>query len=150
MLGGRSVDVLAMTRRLKSLMEQEGLPFNENISQLYNTRLAQELAKWADSKPGGDRLNTALYQAYFVDGKNIGKMDTLLQIVEQTGLPVDEARTILEQGDMREAVDEDWRRSRSMGVTGVPTFVVNNTGIVGAQPYEQLSDFLEHAGASKR
>ena len=49
------------------------------------------------------------------------------------------------QGDcltLREAVDADWKRSRELGITGVPTFVLGGRGLVGAQPYAQLEAFV--------
>jgi predicted DsbA family dithiol-disulfide isomerase len=50
----------------------------------------------------------------------------------------------------KEAVDADWAKSRQWGVTGVPTFVANRYGVVGAQPYETLAQLLERAGARRR
>lgn len=149
-LFGPNADISAATRRLKMLMDAEGLPFDEGRYMTFNSRLAQELAKWAEEKPESERLNTALYQEYFVAGRNIGDVKVLLHVTEKVGLPVDEAREILEQRLMRSAVDADWQYARSIGVTAVPTFAVGLTGIIGAQPYEQLAHFLEHVGASKR
>ena len=143
-------DIAAMMGRLKSLMDAEGLPFDDGRYITFNSRLAQELAKWGDGKPESDPLNMALYQAYFVDMQNIGEMEVLLNVSEKVGLPVDEARETLEQRLMRSAVDADWQYARSIGVTSVPTFAVGMTGVVGAQPYEQLAQLLEHGGASKR
>jgi predicted DsbA family dithiol-disulfide isomerase len=51
---------------------------------------------------------------------------------------------------MRSAVDADWVRSRTLGITGVPTFVVDGQRLVGAQPYEVLTEFVESAGARRR
>ena len=142
-------------RRLKMLMDAEGLPFDEGRHMTFNSRLAQELAKWGEGKPESERLkserlNMALYRAYFVEGQNVGDVEVLMHVVKQVGLPVDEAREMLEQRLMRPAVDADWQYARSIGVTAVPTFAVGLTGVVGAQPYEQLAHFLEHVGASKR
>ncbi len=137
-------------RRLKMLMDAEGLPFDEGRYMTFNSRLAQELAKWGEGKPESEQFNMALYQAYFMDKRNIGDVDVLMRVVEQVGLPLDEARDVLNQRLMRSAVDADWQYARSIGVTGVPTFAVGLTGVVGAQPYEQLAHLLEHAGASKR
>jgi predicted DsbA family dithiol-disulfide isomerase len=50
----------------------------------------------------------------------------------------------------RDSVDADWQRSRVLGVTSVPTFVVGKRGLVGAQPYEQLEAFVTSAGAQRR
>ena len=137
-----------MTDRLKALMDQEGLPYGSERYMTYNSRLAQELAKWGESSES-EALNTALYQAYFVDGLNIGDVDVLLEIVENVGLPVAEAREVLEGRLMQTAVDEDWQHARSIGVNSVPTFAVGLTGVVGAQPYEQLARLMDHVGAAK-
>jgi predicted DsbA family dithiol-disulfide isomerase len=137
-------------RRLKMLMDAEGLPFDEGRDMTFNSRLAQELAKWGEGKPESEQFNMALYQAYFMDKQNIGDLEVLMRVVEQVGLPLDEARDVLNQRLMRSAVDADWQYARSIGVTGVPTFAVGLTGVVGAQPYEQLAHLLEHAGAIKR
>jgi predicted DsbA family dithiol-disulfide isomerase len=149
-LFGPNADISAMMHRLKKLMDEEGIPFDEGRYMTFNSRLAQELAKWGDGKPEGERLNMALYKAYFVDMKNIGEMEVLMNVVEQVGLPVDEARERLEKRLMRSAVDDDWQYARSVGVNSVPTFAVGMTGVVGAQPYEQLAQLLEHVGATKR
>jgi predicted DsbA family dithiol-disulfide isomerase len=131
-------------------MDEEGLPFAVDRDMIFNSRLAQELAKWAESKPQSERLNKALYQAYFVDGLNIGDVQVLLRLVEAVGLDVEEAREVLEQRTMKTAVDADWRHALNIGVTSVPTFAVGLTGVAGAQPYEQLAQLLEHTGAVKR
>ncbi len=131
-------------------MDAEGLPFDEGRSMTFNSRLAQELAKWGEEKPESEQLNTALYQAYFVDNGNIGDVEVLMRVVEQVGLPLDEARDVVEQRRMQSAVDDDWQYAHNIGVTGVPTFAVGMTGVVGAQPYEQLAHLLEHVGATKR
>ena len=70
--------------------------------------------------------------------------------MEAIGLPVDEARHVLEGRTMKTAVDEDWRHARSIGVTSVPTFAVGLKGVAGAQPYERLAYLLEHMGASPK
>jgi predicted DsbA family dithiol-disulfide isomerase len=131
-------------------MDEEGLPFDGSRHMTFNSRLAQELAKWGEGKPKSDQLSMALYQAYFVDGQNIGDLDVLLGVVEKVGLAAEEAREVMEQRLMQTAVDDDWRYARSVGVTSVPTFAVGLKGIAGAYPYEQLAQLLEHAGATKR
>ena len=131
-------------------MADEGLPFGEGRSMTFNSRLAQELAKWGEGQTESEQLNMALYQAYFVAGENIGDIDVLIRVAEQLGLPVEEVRSILEERIMRPAIDADWQHALSIGVTSVPTFAVGMTGVAGAQPYEILAQFVEHSGALKR
>ena len=135
-----------MHARMKGLMDAEGLPYNRR-SHTYNSRLAQELAKWADSKPGFEKIHDALYQAYFVDGRNLGDKDVLLDVAQSVGLPFEEARSVLDKGTFKDAVDADWQKARRYGVTGVPTFVAGGSKVVGAHPYETLAEQLRAAGA---
>jgi predicted DsbA family dithiol-disulfide isomerase len=145
----RGMDADAMYRRMKALMDAEGLPYGMR-THTYNSRLAQELAKWAETKTGGGAIHDALFRAYFVDARNIGDIAVLLSIVQSIGLPVDEAEAVLAERRFSDAVDADWAKSRQYGVTGVPTFVAGGYGVVGAQPYEVLVQLAEQAGAAKR
>jgi predicted DsbA family dithiol-disulfide isomerase len=45
----------------------------------------------------------------------------------------------------KDAVDEDWRRCAQLGVNAVPTFVIGDYGLVGAQPYEELERLVHKA-----
>ena len=141
---GRGIDPDAAHQRMKGLMEAEGLPYGQRTHS-YNSRLAQELGAWADTIQGGEALHDALYRAYFVDTRNISDKGILLEIVEAAGLPVDEARKVLETRSFKDAVDADWHKSRHYGVTGVPTFVAGGYGVVGAQPYEALEQLINKA-----
>lgn len=149
LFAGRGYDLEAMYARMKGLMDAEGLPYSRR-THTYNSRLAQELGKWADTQAGGDKLHDALYRAYFVDTKNIGDPEVLVTLAESVGLSGEEARAVLAERRFQDAVDADWRKSRQYGVTGVPTFVAGGYGVVGAQPYEALAQLLDKAGVPKR
>ena len=157
LFAGRQVYLDSMRQRLVSLMEAEGLEYGDR-THTYNSRLGQELAKWAERQPGGrgggggggGKIHDALYRAYFVDGVNLAKVDELVRIAESLDLSGDEARNALETRAEQEAVDRDWARSRQLGVTGVPTFMAENQAVVGAQPYETLEALVTRAGARKR
>jgi predicted DsbA family dithiol-disulfide isomerase len=145
----RGLDPEAVYARMKGLMDQEGLPYGRR-THTYNSLLAQELGKWADTQPGGEALHDALYRAYFVDARNIGDPAVLLEVVKSVGLQADEARAVLAERRFKDAVDADWARSHDYGITGVPTFVAEGHGVVGAQPYEVLEKLLEKVGARRR
>ena len=145
---GRNIDPEAMYLRMKGLMDAEGLPYGRR-THTYNSRLAQELGKWADTQSGGWAIHDALYKAYFVEARNIGDPDILVEIAQSVGLPADEARAVLEERRFKDAVDEDWGRSRQYGITGVPTFVAGGYGVVGAQPYEALEQLVEKAATKE-
>ena len=149
LFAGRGGDRKAMNAQMKERMDAEGLPYGER-TMTYNSRLAQEVGKWADTQPGGEAIHDAMFRAYFVEARNIGDPDVILDIVKQVGLPVDEAREVIEKRTFKDAVDEDWALSRQLGVTGVPTFVAGRYGVVGAQPYETLERLVERAAAEEQ
>lgn len=142
LFAGRNIDVEAMYARMKNLMDEEGLPYGKR-THTYNSRLAQELGKWADTQPGGEAIHDELFRSYFVEGRNVGDVETLIEIAASVGLPAQDARRVLTDRTFSEAIDADWRKSRAYGITGVPTFVAGGYGVVGAQPYEVLEQLIE-------
>ena len=151
LFAGRDVDVEAMYTRMKGLMDAEGLEYGKR-THTYNSRLAQELGKWADeqSRRGNNynEIHDALYRGYFVDGRNIGDEDTLVDIATNIGLPKDEVKAVLADRSHKNAVDADWAKSREYGVTGVPRFVAGGYSLVGAQPYEMLQQMMDQIKTS--
>ena len=144
LFAGRGYDIEKMQGQMRARMEAEGLPYGKR-TMTFNSRLAQELALWADTQPGGDAIHDALFRAYFVDGVNIGDPEALVKLAESIGLSADAAREVIEKRSFKAAVDADWDRSRQYGVTGVPTFVAGRHGVVGAQPYEALEQLVTQA-----
>ena len=149
LFAGRDVDLDAMYEGMKARMDEEGLPYAKR-THTYNSRLAQELGKWADTQAGGDAIHMKLYEAYFVDGRNIGDADLLVEIAEGVGLDGAAAREVLDKRTFSNAIDADWEKSRQYGVTGVPTYVADAKGVVSAQPFEVLEQLMDAAGARKR
>jgi len=141
LFAGRGYDIPKMQAQMRARMAAEGLPYGDR-KMTFNSRLAQELASWAVSQPGGEAIHDALFRAYFVDGKNIGEPEVLLEISKELGLDLEKAREVVEKRTHKAAVDADWEKSREYGVTGVPTYVVGDRGVVGAQPYETLEQLV--------
>jgi predicted DsbA family dithiol-disulfide isomerase len=85
-----------------------------------------------------------------VEAKNIAKAETLVGLCESIGLSGDGSRRVVLDRTFQEAVDADWKRSRDLGITAVPTVIMGSQGIVGFQPYDVLEQFLKSAGVEKR
>ncbi len=149
LFGGGPENIEAKNTRMKSLMEAEGLPYSER-SHTYNSRLAQEIGTWAETQPGGNAIHDKFFEAYFVDCRNIGDVEVIVDVVKSVELDEREARAVLAERRFEAAVDADWEKSRSYGVTGVPTFISNGQGLVGAQPYETLQQLMVKIGAARR
>ena len=91
---GAQIDVNKVQTRLKEAAAELGISLGER-TKTYNTRLAQELAKWAEAQGCGEAFHRATFRAYFVEGKNIGKVNVLVSIAAMLGLSGESARKAL-------------------------------------------------------
>ena len=113
-------------------------------------KLAQELGKWAEDQGRGDSFHMAVFLAYFHRGENIALPENLLRICKDVGLDIEAARKVLDRRTYREAVDRDWQLARHMRITAVPTFVMGERRLVGAQSYSALEALVQSAGGRRR
>jgi predicted DsbA family dithiol-disulfide isomerase len=138
-----------MMARLRQVAREEGLPLGKR-TKTYNSRLAQELGKWAEKERKGPEFHHAVFRAYFADGKNIARISVLVDVAVSVNLPGYKAQEVLETRAFKEMVDRDWSRSFEMGVRAVPTFRIDGHVLVGAQPYEILERLMKECGVKKR
>jgi predicted DsbA family dithiol-disulfide isomerase len=142
LFAGRETMIEAMQVRLSQVAAAEGLPMALR-SRTYNSRLVQELGKWAEYRGLADAFHRAVYHAYFVKGCNIALPDELTTIAGAAGLPADEARTVLAARSFAAAVDADWLRSRDKRITAVPTHMCGEKRLAGFSSYD---DFVRLIG----
>ena len=128
------MDVPRVMTELRNLAQGLGLPFGMR-THTYNSRLAQELGKWAELQGRGDDFRAAVYHAYFAEGRNIARQDALLDLCQSLDLPLAEARKVLEERLFSSAVDDDWQRAYQLGVRSVPTHIYQQQALVGFQDY---------------
>jgi len=138
-----------MLQRLEQTAARHGLPFGERRMS-FNSRRAQEAAKWAESHGKADAFHNAVFRAYFADGKNLHEIETLAAAAESVRLKGVDLKAVLQSKTFKAAVDRDWLRSHHLGITAVPTFRMNEENLVGAQPYEQLAAFMAAQGVPPR
>lgn len=138
-----------MIDHLRITAEGLGLPFGAR-HKTYNSRLAQELGLWAEDQGQGEPFHMAAFHAYFAEGLNLAKIPVLLNIVQDVGLPGEEAEKILTSRTYKDKVDKDWADSRFKGINAVPTFIMGQHKLVGAQRYAALAELVSHYGATKK
>ena len=149
LFAGRPIDVKQVLAHLNRTAKDLGLPFGKR-ERTYNSRLAQELGKLAENKGCGQQFHMAAFKAYFADGLNIGLQSTLVALGTSVGLSAEQVRDVLEKRTFKESVDKDWLRSYQLGVTAVPTFMIDGVSLVGAQPYDKLVELMENSDVLKR
>ena len=149
LFAGRNIDIDQMMDHLKQVASQLGLPFGER-KKTFNSRLAQELGKFAELEGKGDEFHKAAFKAYFVDGQNIGKISVLIEIGESIHLNRKNVQEVIRERTYKDAVDSDWKRSYELRVNAVPTFLFNHQRLVGAQSFETLEKLLLSNNVNKR
>jgi|TARA_B100001063_G_scaffold82076_1_gene76438 predicted DsbA family dithiol-disulfide isomerase len=149
LFGSNQEDIDQKNERMKELMILENLPY-KNRTHTYNSRLAQEIGAWAQSIDNETSIHDNFFEAYFVQGLNVGLESVILDVVSKSGLNPEEARKVIKNRLFMKNIDDDWNKSRNYGVTGVPTYVYQKQSMVGAQPHENLVEFLNHFGIPKR
>ena len=131
---------------LKTTAAKFGLVLGDR-KMTYNSRLAQEVGLWAQTKGRGHHFHMEAFKAYFVQGKNIARKDVLLNLIKQAGLDTGEGEKVIETREFSDAVDSDWNLSKAKGITAVPSFLIGLDRLVGAQSYEALEKLLIKYGA---
>ncbi len=126
-----------MISQLQQMAHGLGLAFGDR-RMTYNSRLAQELGIWAAEQGKGYAYDMTAFTAYFGEGQNLAKHNVLLEIVKQAGLDQETAKQILTDRSYSSKVDRDWQLSRNLGIKAAPTFVMGDSRLIGAQPYQAL------------
>lgn len=125
----------------------DGLPMAiERIARTPNTRAAHRLIELAGRQGCQNDVVDALFQAYFVDGRDIGASDTLTQLALAAGLNADDIELTLGDAVGDAAIEAQEREARELGVHGVPAFVYNGRMLFsGAQSPETMALALKRA-----
>lgn len=129
--------------RLRQIAASYGMEFI-STRRIYNTRLAHEATEYARVHGKGSEFHRVVFRKVYAEGQDPSQWDVLRAAAEEVGLDADEMqREVEDEKYMAEVVDKV-RWAYQIGVTGVPTYVINNRyAIVGAQPYEVFKSALE-------
>ena len=130
---------------------EEGIPFAfERIARTPNTFAAHRLIWLAGYHDKQDEMVEMLFRQYFLEGGDIGNIETLSKIAAHAGLDQAAIETFLAGDEGIEAVKAEEAAGHRMGIRGVPYFVFNGVNALsGAQPPEQfLTAFRESAAGS--
>jgi len=126
-----------VSKQVCDMAESVGLHYNMDQTIVANTADAHRLIQLAKSKGLGDAMEEQLFQAYFMQGKNVGDHATLIRLATDAGLNAQEAEETLNSNAFADAVELDAYEGSQLGVSGVPFFVFDRKyGISGAQPLE--------------
>lgn len=134
-------------REVREQAEAAGVPL-EMPDFVANSRGALQAAEFAkDVAPDAfRRVHRALFQAFFVDGRNLGETAVLLDVCEEAGLDRRALETALEDDRYAEELAIAEREASRYGIEGTPTVLFGRHKVVGAAPSDVLRDALDRAG----
>jgi len=143
--------------RLRQIAESNGMEF-VSTKRIYNTRLAHEATEYArehgnparsnspiqrDERGKGNEFHKVLFRKVYAEGQDPSQWDVLRSAAEEVGLDADEMQREVEDEKYLATVVDQVRWAYQIGVTGVPTYVINDRyAVVGAQPYEAFKGVL--------
>jgi len=144
--------------RLRQIAESYGMEF-ESTKRIYNTRLAHEANAYArehdnparfdspiqrDERGKGNEFHKVVFRKVYAEGQDPSQWEVLRSVAEEVGLDADEMQRDVQNEKYTATVVNQVRWAYQIGVTGVPTYVINDRyAIVGAQPYEVFKSALE-------
>src|SRR5206468_1534791 len=102
----------------------------------YNATRAHEAAEWAAEFGAGDDFRRRVFRTYFLENRNIASLDVLGEIATSLKLDAMDLSRSLEEGRFSAEVQAQYELCQRIGVTAVPTFVVEGHALVGAHPLE--------------
>jgi predicted DsbA family dithiol-disulfide isomerase len=128
----------------------DGLDFRFDLQRSGATFDAHRIVHLAARHGLQDAMKERVMRAYFTEGELVGDHDALARLAAEVGLEQDEVRETLAADRYAEAVREDERMARELGISAVPTFVIDRAlGASGAHPPEALSDLLRQGWANR-
>ena len=114
-----------------------------------NTRLAFEASEFAKDKGLFVPFHKACYRALWEDGANLGELSVLQQLAEQVGLDGQEMKEQLNIGYYTAQTQTQYEEALSIGVNGIPSFIIGRYFLSGAQPYELFKQVAEKVQKEK-
>jgi predicted DsbA family dithiol-disulfide isomerase len=149
---GGAARVDAVHDRLRDVARSAGLPLNPDVpKKMPNTLNAHRLIHWAGIEGRQTPVVSALFRAYWVEGRDIGNAAVLTDIGAAAGMDRDALiRLFASDADAEDIAARD-ADARAKGVNSVPTFLIAQQFVVtGAQPPELWRQVLEDLGKAQR
>ena len=133
-----------MQEQMTAVAAEEGLAYRFGEARLGRSFDAHRLLHLAADRGCQSALKERLMAAAFTEGAAIGEASTLAQLAGEVGLDAGEVDEVLGGSAYADAVRADESDAARLGITAVPTFVVERSvGVAGAQPAEVLASLLE-------
>jgi len=133
-----------MKANIKKLADDVGISLKLS-DKLPNSRLALYLSEFARKNGKFEVFHRLVFDSYWKDGKDIGDQVFLLDLAETIGLNRNEILNYISSEEPKSELTKSLKDLRQYGINGVPTFIIGDKIVVGAQPYDVFSKVIEKA-----
>lgn len=142
-------DAKKQIEEISRLGREVGIDFRYATTLYSNTRDAHRLMKLAEAKYDRatvEKLNEALFAAYFTENLVLADHKVLLEKATSVGMNADEVKEVLESDKYDDEVRFDEREAAMRGVRGVPYIVFDGDfAVPGAMTVDGFKSALERA-----
>ena len=124
---------------LVEMAQEEGITLAP-VRMLANSHRALLLAE-AVKKEGRDvfyAFNQALYREYFLSGRNIGDVEVLRNIAQDSGVGDNVIENAWSDTELEKILQMNMNMAVKAGVSGTPTFFIGQQRLTGAVPLSRL------------
>ena len=139
-----------METYMKNFAAQFGIDDFRSRERIPNTRRALARAEVARDEGKLDAFRTLAMEAHWRDGRDLENDDDLRAIAREAGLSDDAVARSHDDPRYLARVDALRAEAKAIGVEGIPTFILGDLAVSGAQAYEVFERFAERAGAKRR
>lgn len=122
----------------------------EKIALSPNTLDCHRLILWSRADDLQDEVVERLFKAYFIDGEDLTKAETLVRISDEAGMQSDLVEQLLETETDLDKVEAQIANAQNSGITGVPCFIIDGRFVLaGAEKAETIAAALLHADETR-
>ena len=139
-----------MSEHLKAVAAHFGIGDFRQSERIPNTRRALALAEVARDEGKLDAFRERAMHAHWRDGMDLENDADLRTIARDAGLSEDAVDRSKNDPRYLARIDDTRDEANEIGVRGIPTFVLGQYGLSGAQPYEAFVRLAETAGAERK
>lgn len=142
--------VREMLATVTQIARSVGLEYDFDSLQHTNTGKAHQLLHLAKAHGVQREAKERLLRAYFVEGRHVGRPESLAELAAEIGLDAEEVARSLDADEHLPAVRADEQRARELGIRGVPFYVIDGRyAVSGARQPETFLEVLERVVAER-
>lgn len=139
-------DATASQEQLAADAAAVGLDYQWEKAVGGNSYAAHRLIHFARFQGVEGKVTDRILRAWYSEGASIGDKEVLLELAVEAGLDAEEVRGVLESDSFGHEVRSDIAVARQIGITSVPTFVLDQKfGVPGAQPVDVMLNAIRYA-----